>query len=97
MKTVFLSYNQSLSEQVSNILDKQNIKGFTQWFDVSGRGSVNGEPHFGNHTWPAKNTVVIAITEDHRVAPLLEALRELDSRTEQQGLRAFVWNVEDQM
>ncbi|MEG1414441.1 MAG: hypothetical protein RR980_05210 [Mucinivorans sp.] len=97
MKTVFLSYNQSLAEQVTGILDKQSIKGFTQWFDVSGSGSYSGEPHLGSHTWPAKNTVIIAIMDDHRVEPLLESLRELDSHTERQGLRAFVWNVENQL
>lgn len=97
MKTIFLSYNQSLAEQVMTILSKQNIKGYTQWFDVSGSGSYSGEPHLGTHTWPAKNTVIISVVEDHRVEPFLEALRELDSRTEQQGLRAFVWNVEGQL
>lgn len=94
MKTIFLSYNQSLSEQVAVILDRQRIKGYTQWFEVSGCGSSGGEPHLGNHTWPAKNIVIIAIVDDFRVAPVLEALSELNSRTEQQGLRAFVWNVE---
>lgn len=97
MKTVFISYNQSLSDMVNTILDKTNIKGYTQWFEVSGKGSYGGEPHFGNHTWPSKNAVILAVMEDNRVEPLLEALRELDLRTEQQGLRAFVWNVEDQL
>lgn len=97
MKTIFLSYNQSLSEQIADILDKNRIKGYTQWFEVSGCGSFNGEPHLGTHTWPAKNTVILAVVEDYRVEPVLEALRELDSKTEQQGLRAFVWNVENQL
>lgn len=97
MKTIFLSYNQSLSEQVAVILNKQRIKGYTQWFEVSGCGSFSGEPHLGTHTWPAKNTVILAIVEDHKVTPVMEALRDLDSRTEQQGLRAFVWNIEEQL
>ncbi|MEG0163098.1 MAG: hypothetical protein RSF93_04010 [Mucinivorans sp.] len=97
MKTLFLSYNQSLAELVTNILDKHSVRGYTQWFDVSGSGSYSGEPHLGSHTWPAKNTVILAVMDDHRIEPLLEALRELDSRTEQQGLRAFVWNVENQL
>ncbi|MEG1606626.1 MAG: hypothetical protein RR066_03135 [Mucinivorans sp.] len=97
MKTIFLSYNQSITEQVETILDRNNIRGYTRWLEVFGRGSFGGEPHMGSHTWPAKNTVMLAVVEDMRVTPLLEALRELDSRTEQQGLRAFVWNVEQQL
>lgn len=79
------------------IIDRQNIRGFTQWDAVSGRGSKSGEPHFGTHTWPSMNTAIMAIMDDERVEPLLEKLRKLDSVTEQQGLRAFVWNIESQM
>lgn len=94
MKSVFISYNQALSELVLEILDRQSIKGYTQWNDVMGRGSRGGEPHFGSHTWPAKNVAVLAMVDDHRVEPLLAKLKELDDKTEQQGLRAFVWHVE---
>lgn len=97
MKAVFISYNQALSDRILVILNKNNVKGFTKWGLTEGRGSVNGEPHYGTHTWPSVNSSVIAIVEDRKVTPLMEALRELDSKTEQQGLRAFVWNVEDQL
>lgn len=97
MKTIFISYNQTLTEPVQTILSKLRIKGYTQWTEVYGAGSEGGEPHHGTHTWPAKNTVILTVVEDQKVEPVLEALRELDSRTEQQGLRAFVWNVEAQL
>lgn len=94
MKAVFLSYNQALTEAINSILDRQQIRGYTKWAEAHGRGSNNGEPHFGNHTWPSMNSVILAITEDEKVEPLLESLKKLDDKTEQQGLRAFVWNVE---
>lgn len=97
MKSVFISYNQALTDMVNNIMERQNIRGYTQWHDVSGRGSVNGEPHFGTHTWPAMNSAIMAIVDDHRVKPLLDKLRELDNKTPEQGIRAFVWNIEDGM
>jgi len=95
MKAVFIVYNQALSEAVSTILDRNQIRGYTKWADVQGRGSHNGEPHFGSHTWPAMNSSILAITEEERVEPLLANLRKLDAKAEQQGLRAFVWNIEE--
>lgn len=48
MKAVFLSYNQALTDRVNAILDEQGIRGFTRWALTEGRGSVDGEPHYGH-------------------------------------------------
>ena len=97
MKAVFLSYNQALTDRVHAILDEQGIRGFTKWALTEGRGSVDGEPHYGTHAWPSMNTSLLAIVEDEKIPVLLDALREIDSTTEQQGSRAFVWNIEQAM
>ena len=94
MKAVFIAYNQALTEAVNSILDRHHIRGYTQWADAQGRGTYDGEPHFGSHTWPAMNSAILAIMEEERVEPLLESLKKLDAKAEQQGLRAFVWNIE---
>jgi len=94
MKAVLIVYNQALTEAVNSILDRNQIRGYTKWADVQGRGTHNGEPHFGSHTWPAMNSAILAITEEERVEPLLANLKKLDAKAEQQGLRAFVWNIE---
>lgn len=97
MKSVLITFSKALTEPVMEIIDKQNIRGFTQWEDIKGRGSFRGEPHYGTHTWPSTNSAIITIIADEKVEPLFEKLRELDSRTEQQGLRAFVWNIENML
>lgn len=95
MKSVFITYNQALSDMVSHILSRQNVRGYTQWGTVTGRGSVSGEPHLGNHTWPAVNSAIMAVVEDSKVEPLLSKLKQLNESAPEQGLRAFVWNIED--
>ena len=97
MKAVFIAYNQALTEAVNSILDRHEIRGYTKWADAQGRGSEGGEPHFGNHTWPAVNSAILTITDDERIEPLLASLKKLDAKAEQQGLRAFVWNIEGMM
>ncbi|MBE6195816.1 MAG: hypothetical protein E7137_01815 [Rikenellaceae bacterium] len=93
MKAVFISYNQALTDRVNKILDDQGIRGFTRWALTEGRGSVDGEPHYGTHAWPSMNTSILAIVEDQKVDPLLEALRKMDAATKMQGSRAFVWDI----
>ena len=95
MKAVFITYNQSLTEEVQEILNKQSIRGYTQWTEIFGRGSVKGETHEGTHTWPELNNAHITMIEDEKVGPLLENLRSLNKQVEEQGLRAFVWNIEN--
>ena len=97
MKAIFIVYGQILSDSVQDVLDMEGIRGFTRWNEVFGRGSKKGEPHYGTHAWPAKNAGVIAIVEDDKVEQLLAHLRQLNERAEQQGLNAYVWNVEGAM
>ncbi|MDE5852381.1 MAG: hypothetical protein K2H25_06330 [Alistipes sp.] len=94
MKALFISYNQALTDRVNRILDEQGIRGFTRWALTEGRGTSDGEPHYGTHAWPSMNASVLAIVEDDKVASALEALRQMDETTKMQGSRAFVWNIE---
>ncbi|MDH6356983.1 PG0541 family transporter-associated protein [Parabacteroides sp. PF5-9] len=94
MKAVFISFNQAYYEMILTIMDRNNIRGFTHWETVQGRGSKTGEPHFGSHAWPTLNSAIMAIVDDQKVAGFLDLLHKLDKQTEAQGLRAFVWNIE---
>lgn len=94
MKSVFIVFNQALTERIETLLDHQGVKGFTRWVDVQGKGSISGEPHMGTHTWPAMNSAILTVTKDEDVESLLSALRKLNEKSEMQGLRAFVWGVE---
>jgi len=94
MKAVFIIYGQALTETIQQLLDKLNIRGFTRWDEVHGRGSKNGEPHYGTHAWPSKNGSILTIIDEQKVDDLLVALRRINEQAEQQGLNAFVWNIE---
>ena len=95
MKTIFIPCDQAYKEGVLKILNTNNVRGYTAWDEVQGRGSKTGEPHLGSHAWPSLNSAILTVVEDHKVKPILEALRELDDSSALLGLRAFVWNVEE--
>ena len=94
MKSVFISYNQAYGEEIVEILESFDQRGFTRWDEIQGRGSVDGEPHLGNHAWPTLNVAIMTVIEDGKVEGLLQALKDKNAEAPELGLRAFVWNVE---
>ena len=53
MKAIFISFNQAYYEMILSVMDRNNIRGFTYWDEVQGRGSKNGEPATpGQHSIP---------------------------------------------
>jgi nitrogen regulatory protein PII len=94
MKSIMIVFNQASTERVEYLLDTLQVRGFTFWENVQGRGHQNGEPHRGTHTWPEMNNAVMAVVDDEKVNDVLLAVRKLDKRNEEVGIRAFVWNIE---
>lgn len=94
MKSIFIAYDQAFQERLLALLDNQNVRGFSLFPELHGRGTHGGEPHYGSHAWPALSSAVLTIVDDDRVDSLLEALHALDLESPLLGLRAFVWDVE---
>jgi nitrogen regulatory protein PII len=94
MKAIMIIYNQALSEKVEYMLEKLNIRGFTQWPLVYGTGTTDGEPRMGTHTWPELNASILTIVNDDMEDLVLDKVKKMDSINHEVGIRAFVWNIE---
>ncbi len=94
MKSVFIVFNQANTERVEYVLDYLDVRGFTMWEDVKGRGTNGGEPRMGDHTWPEMNSAVMAIVPDEKVDKLLTAVKKIDEINTDVGVKAFVWAIE---
>lgn len=94
MKSIMIVFNQANTARVEYMLDKLEIRGFTFWENVQGRGSVDGDPRRGTHTWPEMNSAVMCVVDDEKVEPILTTVRKLDLRNKEVGVKAFVWNIE---
>lgn len=95
MKAVFMACNQSMYDAVMDIMNDMELRGFTGWEELIGRGSKDGEPHLGNHAWPTMNSALISVMEDDKATEFLKRLKQLDVDNDKQGLRAFAWSVTD--
>ena len=71
MKAIFISFNQAYYESIVNLMDRINLRGFTYWNEVQGRGSHTGEPHYGNHAWPTLNAAILTMIPDEKVEHFL--------------------------
>lgn len=95
MKAVFISYDQAHNERILDLLDRLNCRGFTAWNQVTGRGTTDGEPHYGSHAWPSMASAIITMVPDQRAKLLLERLHQLDNERPKLGLRAFSWTIDE--
>ncbi|MBQ7551332.1 MAG: hypothetical protein IJT04_07385 [Bacteroidales bacterium] len=95
MKAVFISFYQAFYNEVIEVLDQLEIRGFTYWPEVQGRGSETGEPHYGTHTWPTLNAALLTFVPDDKVKPLLAEIQRLDDSAPKQGIHAFVLHAEE--
>ncbi len=93
MKAIFIAFNQAYNEEIVELLERHGQRGFTRWNDILGRGSVDGEPHYGSHAWPVQNMAILTVVEDELVAPVMADLQDTDKNAPDLGLRAFVWDV----
>lgn len=94
MKAVFIAYDQAHHEQVLEVLNSCQCRGYTTFGTVQGRGSHGGEPHLGTHAWPSLAQAMLTMVDDSRVDTLLERLHAIDQAKPRLGLRAFVWQIE---
>lgn len=94
MKAILITFDQAHYEHIVEILERNNCRGFTSWPQVSGRGTTDGEPHYGTHAWPSMASAIITMVDDRRVDLVLSRLKALDDGRPKLGLRAFVWQIE---
>lgn len=94
MKAVFISYNQALTERLAYIFETLKIRGYTKFPLTYGQGTTTGEPRIASHAWPEMNSSTLTMVDDDIVPLLLKYIQKLDEVNKQNGIRAFVWNIE---
>ena len=94
MKLVMIMYNEAINDEVEGLLEQNGIDVFTKWTKVYGKGRTSG-PHLGTHIWPKANNVLAVVTEETAAGKILQDIRELRKRLAKEGVKAFMWEIED--
>jgi nitrogen regulatory protein PII len=94
MKAILITFDQAHYDNIIESLERLNCRGFTAWPLVQGRGSHNGEPHYGSHAWPSLASAIITVVDDDRADAVMQRLAALNDDRPKLGLRAFLWTVD---
>ena len=94
MKMVMISYNSAINSEIMEVLDKCGIANYTKWAQVHGKGKTSG-PHLGSEVWPGENSVILTAIEDNKAEDLLKCVKELRVRLGKEGVKAFMWPIDE--
>ena len=94
MKMIFLSYKESLDDEVKEIISKLDIKSYTRWKEVQDQAE-SGYPKMGTHIWPGYNSALTFVAEDNSAKDLMTEIRSFNEETKYEGIKAMCWTLDD--
>jgi len=94
MKLVFITHNIAITDEVMEVLEKLGLKSYTRWEEVTGVGTQSG-PHLNTHIWPAKNSALAVVAENEKANALMKKIRQLRQTEAKEGIKAFMWLIEE--
>lgn len=93
MKMVMIVYNEAMDQEVMEVLGGCAMKSYTKIEKAFGRGIISGA-HLGNDIWPGLNNILYVACEEKQAAQMLSCVKELRKTLSQEGIKAFVWDIE---
>ena len=74
MTMLLLIFHQSLDQDLHQLLDKLDVKAFTEAPKILGMGEAGAT--FNSFDWPGHNSMIIAALEDEQADKVVKRLRE---------------------
>jgi len=94
MKAVLIVHNVAIDEQVNEILVSVGVDCYTKLTNTLGKGRLS-EPHLNTDVWPGVNYGTFVVTEKLKAKQILENVRQLRKKLGSEGVKAFMWEIED--
>lgn len=93
-RMVMVVYNEAMDSEVMEILQHCAMKNYTKVLGVFGKGTSSGT-HLGNDVWPGKNNLLYVACKKEDAQQIMACVKELRKRLSHEGIKAFVWPLED--
>lgn len=94
MKAVLIIHNAAIGEEVNEVLASAGIECYTKFPNTLGKGELS-EPHLNTEVWPAVNCGTFVVTDQSKAKQLMENVRQMRKKLGQEGIKAFMWEIED--
>jgi len=94
MKAVLIIHNAAIDEEVNEALAAIGIEHYTKFPNTLGKGELS-EPHLNTEVWPAINCGTLVVTDQAKAKQLMDKVRQMRKELGKEGLKAFIWEIED--
>lgn len=94
MKMVMISYNEAIDTEVMEVLANCGLENHTKIMGTFGRGANSGT-HLGSDIWPGRNNILYIACDEKQAEQILALIRELRKKLGKEGVKAFMWNLEE--
>lgn len=94
MKMIMIVYNEAVDLEVMEMLENCGLKNYTKIGETFGRGTSSGT-HLGTDIWPGMNNILYVASPDDAAQKALAAVKELRQSLGKEGVKAFVWQLEE--
>jgi hypothetical protein len=94
MKAVLIIHNAAIDEEVNEVLVSVGIEYYTKFPNTLGKGELS-EPHLNTDVWPAINCGTLVVTDQAKAKELMDNVRQMRTKLGKEGLKAFMWEIDD--
>ena len=94
MKAVLIAHNAAIDAQVNEALESVGIDCYTKFTNTLGKGEIS-DPHFDTDVWPGVNHSTFVVTEPDKAERIMTKVRLMREKLAGEGLKAFMWEIED--
>jgi hypothetical protein len=94
MKAVLIMHNVAIDAEVNEALKSIGIECYSKFTNALGKGNIS-DPHLDTDVWPGTNYGTFIVTEDKIAKKLMENVRQLRKKLGSEGIKAFMWSIED--
>ncbi len=93
MKAVLIIHNMAIDEEVNEALASAGVEFFTKFPEILGKGKIS-EPHLNSEVWPETNCATLVITDPEKAGKLMKDVAEMRTKLGAEGIKAFLWSIE---
>ena len=94
MKAVLIIHNAGIDAEINDLLKAAGVDCHTKFPEVLGRGRLS-EPHLNTEVWPGVNCGTLVVVENGTARVVMDAVRRMRQALGSEGLKAFLWEIED--
>jgi len=97
MKMLWITCNESVAEEVMEILDRNGVSGYSVIQNVLNRDHKKGRSHWNNAVFPGKNWTFMIFCREEKACSLVDELREMSTKpyVQKAGIKIFMNDAEE--